>query len=54
MSVFLTEFEKWEYDISDFQLAVPAAALVEGEDFLQKVGEFRSKQRIPVSNRIHV
>ncbi|VDN03505.1 unnamed protein product [Thelazia callipaeda] len=28
-------------------LAVPAIALAEGEDFLQKVGEFRSKQRIP-------
>ncbi|KHN88107.1 Myotubularin-related protein 2 [Toxocara canis] len=29
-------------------LAVPSAALIEGDDFLHKVGEFRSKQRIPV------
>ncbi|VDN22642.1 unnamed protein product [Gongylonema pulchrum] len=34
-------------------LAVPATAIVEGEDFLQKVGEFRSKQRIPVLSWLH-
>lgn len=29
-------------------LAIPAAAIAEGEEFLHKVAEFRSKQRIPV------
>uniref|UniRef100_A0A183EHR0 Myotubularin phosphatase domain-containing protein n=1 Tax=Gongylonema pulchrum TaxID=637853 RepID=A0A183EHR0_9BILA len=44
------------YDFADTypaMLAVPATAIVEGEDFLQKVGEFRSKQRIPVLSWLH-
>ncbi|VBB29955.1 unnamed protein product [Acanthocheilonema viteae] len=44
------------YDFADSYpalLAVPATAVVEGEDFLQKVAEFRSKQRIPVLSWLH-
>lgn len=33
--------------------AIPATAAAEGEDFLQKVGEFRSKQRIPALSWLH-
>ncbi|VDO37205.1 unnamed protein product [Onchocerca flexuosa] len=44
------------YDFADSYpalLAIPTTAVVEGEDFLQKVGEFRSKQRIPVLSWLH-
>lgn len=53
LGIFFAEFSFFLI-LYILQLSIPVTAFVEGEDFLQKVGEFRSKQRIPVSHNLHI
>uniref|UniRef100_A0A914XGK3 phosphatidylinositol-3,5-bisphosphate 3-phosphatase n=1 Tax=Plectus sambesii TaxID=2011161 RepID=A0A914XGK3_9BILA len=46
--------DRYEYaDTYPALFGVPAAAMKEGDDFLWKVGGFRSKQRIPILSWLH-